>query len=123
MRISYISKNLRSQLSCILKKRECNKIVLRRMLRTFFFISKQLDILRTWSIIKSLQIILVLLVMSILTYTHCKIISLTLLVACFALVCYIIADQFITLKQQYEDLRISCSMNDEKPQPTSSSAD
>ena len=61
--------------------------------------------------------------MSILTHTHYKFISLTLLVACFALVCYIIVDQFITLKQQYEDLRISCSINDEKPQPTPSSAD
>ena len=123
MLIRDVLKKLRSQLLYILKKRECNKIVLRRMLRTFFFISKQLDILRTWSIIKSLQITLVLLVMSILTHTHYKFISLTLLVACFALVCYIIADQFITLKQQYEDLRISCSINDEKPQPTSSSAD
>ena len=123
MRISDILKNLGSQLSCILKKRECNKIVLRRMLKTFFFVSKQLDILRTWSIMKTLQIILVLLVMSILTHTHYKFISLTLLIACFALVCYIIADQFITLKQQYKDLRISCSISDEKSQPTSSSAD
>ena len=122
MLISDVLKKLRSQLSYILKKRECNKIVLRRMLRTFFFISKQLDILRTWSIIKSLQITLVLLVMSILTHTHYKFISLTLLVACFGLVCYIIVDQFITLKQQYEDLRVSCSM-DEKSQPTSSSSD
>ena len=122
MRISYILKNLRSQLSCILKNRECNKIVFRRMLKTFFFVSRQLDILRTWSIIKALQIVLVLLVMSILTHTHYKFISLTLLIACFALVCYIIADQFITLKQQYEDLRISCSIVDEKSQSTSSSA-
>ena len=123
MLIRDVLKKLRSQLLCILKKRECNKIDLRRMLRTFFFISKQLDILRTWGLIKSLQITLVLLVMSILTHTHYKFISVTLLVACFALVCYIIADQFITLKQQYEDLRISWSMNDEKPKPTSSSAD
>ena len=100
MRISDILKNLGSQLSCILKKWECNKIIFRRMLKTFFFVSKQLDILRTWSIIKALQIVLVLLVMSILTHTHYKFISLTLLIACFALVCYIIADQFITLKQQ-----------------------
>ena len=92
------------------------------MLKTFFFASKQLDILRTWSIIKTLQIVLVLLVMSILTHTHYKFISLTLLIACFALVCYIIADQFITLKQQYEDLWISCSIVDEKSQSTSSSA-
>ena len=122
MRISDILKNLRSQLSCILKKRECNKIVLRRMLKTFFFVSKQLDILRTWSIIKALQIVLVLLVMSILTHTHYKFISLTLLIACFAPVCYIIADQFITLKQQYEDLRISCSIVDENSPPVASSA-
>ena len=122
MLIRDVLKKVRSQLLYILKKRECNKLVLRRMLRTFFFISKQLYILRTWSLIKSLQIILVLLVMSILTYTHYKIISLTLLVICLGLVCYIIVDQFITLKQQYEDLRVSCSM-DEKSQPTSSSSD
>ena len=122
MRISDIFKNLRSQSFCILEKKECNKIVFRRMLKTFFFVSKQLDILRSWSIIKALQIVLVLLVMSILTHTHYKFISLTLLIACFALVCYIIADQFITLKQQYEDLRISCSIVDENSPPAASSS-
>ena len=122
MLIRDVLKKLRSQLLCILKKRECNKIDLRRMLRTFFFVSKQLDILRTWGLIKSLQITLVLLVMSILTHTHYKIISLTLLVICLGLVCYIIVDQFIALKQSYEDLRVSCSMKEES-QPTSSSSD
>ena len=92
------------------------------MLRTFFFVSKQLDILRTWSLIKCLQITLVLLVLSILTSTHYKIISLTLLVICIGLVCDIIVDQFIALKQQYEDLKGSCSMREES-QPTSSSSD
>ena len=109
MRIPDVLNNLRNQVFYILEKKECNKRVFRRMLKTFFFVSKPLDILRSWSTIKALQIVLVLIVMSILTHTHYKFISLTLLIACFALVCYIIADQFITLKQQYEDLRISCS--------------
>ena len=92
------------------------------MLKTFFFVSKQLDILRSWSTIKALQIVLVLLVMSILTHTHYKFISLTLLIACFAPCCYIIATQFVTLKKQYEDLRISCSIVDEKSPSAASSA-
>ena len=80
------------------------------MLRTFFFVSKQLDILRTWSLIKCLQLILVLVVMRVLTSTHYKIISATLTVICIGLVAYIIVDNFIALKQQYEDLRVSCSI-------------
>ena len=122
MRISDILKNLRNQVFCILEKKECNKIVFRRMLKTFFFVSKQLDILNSWSTIKALQIVLVLIVMSILTSNAYKFISLTLLIACFALVCYIITDQFIRLKQQYEDLRISCSIVDENSPSAASSA-
>ena len=122
MRIAGILNNLRNQVFCILEKKECNKIVFRRMLKTFFFVSKQLDILRSWSTIKALQIVLVLIVMSILTSNAYKLISLTLLIACFALVCYIITDQFIRLKQQYEDLRISCSIVDENSPSAASSA-
>ena len=62
------------------------------MLKTFFFVSKQLDILHSWSTIKALQIVLILIVMSILTGNAYRYISLTLLIACFALVCYIITD-------------------------------
>ena len=121
MLIRDVLKKLRNQLLCMLKK-ECNKIDSRSMLRTFFFVSKQLDLLRTWSLIKCLQLILVSLVISVLTSTHYKIISFTLLVICIGLVCYIIVDQFIALKQQYEDLKVSCSMREES-QPTSSSSD
>ena len=60
--------------------------------------------------------------MSVLTSTHYKIISFTLLVICIGLVCYIIVDQFIALKQQYEDLKVSCSMKTESL-PTSPSSD
>ena len=120
MRISDILKNLRNQSFCILEKKECNKIVFYRMLKTFFFVSKQLDILHSWSTIKALQIVLILIVMSILTGNAYRYISLTLLIACFALVCYIITDQFIRLKQQYEDLRISCSIPDESSLPSAS---
>ena len=121
MLIRDVLKKLKNQLLCMLKK-ECNKINSRSMLRTFFFVSRQLEILRTWSIIKCLQLVLILLVMSVLTSTHYKIISVTLSVICIGLVCYIIVDQFIALKQQYEDLRVSCSMKTES-QPTSPSSD
>ena len=122
MRISDILKNLRNQSFCILEKKKCNRIVFRRMLKTFFFVSKQLDILNSWSTIKALQIVLVLIVMSILTSNAYKFISLTLLIACFALVCYIITDQFIRLKQKSEGLCISCSIVDENSPPSASSA-
>ena len=104
MRIADILNNLRNQVSCILEKKECNKIVFYRMLKTFFFVSKQLDILHFWSTIKALQIVLILIVKSILTGNAYRYISLTLLIAYFALVCYIITDQFIILKQ---DTKIS----------------
>ena len=81
------------------------------MLKTFFFVSKQLDILHSWSTIKALQIVLILIVMSILTGNAYRYISLTLLIACFALVCYIITDQFIRLKTKDEN----------SPSPASSS--
>ena len=122
MRIAEILNNLRNQVSCILEKKECNKIVFYRMLKTFFFVSKQLDILHSWSTIKALQIVLILIVMSILTGNAYRYISLTLLIACFALVCYIITDQFIRLKQQYENLRISCSIPDENSPSSASSS-
>ena len=122
MRIADILNNLRNQVSCILEKKECNKILFYRMLKTFFFVSKQLDILHFWSTIKALQIVLILIVKSILTGNAYRYISLTLLIAYFALVCYIITDEFIRLKQQYEDLRISCSIPDENSPSSASSA-
>ena len=122
MRIAEILNNLRNQVSCILEKEECNKIVFYRMLKTFFFVSKQLDILHFWSTIKALQIVFILIVKSILTGNAYRYISLTLLIAYFALVCYIITNQFIRLKQQYEDLRISCSIPDKNSPSSASSA-
>ena len=121
MLIRDVLKKLKNQLLCMLKK-GCNKINTRNMLRTFFLVSKQLEILRTWSIIKFLQLVLILLVMSVLTSTHYKIISATLTVICIGLVAYIIVDNFIALKQQYEELRLSCSIKPES-QPASPSSE
>ena len=98
MHIADILNSLRNQTSSILKEEKCNKELFYRMLKTFFLVSKQLDILHSWSTIKALQIVLILIVMSILTGNAYRYISLTLLIACFSLVCYIITDQFIRLK-------------------------
>ena len=119
MHIYDVLKKLKNQFVCILKK-ECNKFNKRNMLRTFFLISKQLEILRTWTI-KFLQLVLILLVMSVLTSTHYNIISATLTIIYIGLVAYIIIDNFIALKQQYEELRLSCSIKPESQPATPSS--
>ena len=120
MHIYDVLKKLKNQFECILKK-GCNKFNKRNMLRTFFLISKQLEILRTWTNIKFLQLVLVLLVMSVLTTTHYKIISATLTIICIGLVAYIIIDNFIALKQQYEELKLSCAIKPESQTTTPSS--
>ena len=122
MHIADILNSLKTQTSNILKEEKCNKELFYRILKTFFLVSKQLDILHSWSTIKALQIVLVLIVMSILTGNAYRYISLTLLIICFSLVCYIITDQFIRLKAQYEDLRISCSLPEENSLPSASSS-
>ena len=122
MHIADILNSLKTQTSNILKEEKCNKELFYRMLKINFLVSKQLDILHSWSTIKSLQIILVLIVMSILTSNAYRYISLTLLIICFSLVCYIITDQFIRLKGLYEDLRISCSLPEENSPPSASSS-
>ena len=93
MHIADILNSLKTQTSNILKEEKCNKELFYSMLKTFFLVSKQLDILHFWSTIKALQIALVLIVMSILTGNAYRYISLTLLIICFSLVCYIITDQ------------------------------
>ena len=122
MHIADILNSLKTQTSNILKEEKCNKELFYRMLKTFFLVSKQLDILHSWSTIKSLQIILVLIVMSILTGNAYRYISLTLLIICFSLVCYIITSEFMKLKGLYEDLQISCSLPEENPPPSASSS-
>ena len=119
MHIYDVLKKLKDQFECILKG--CNKFDKRNMLRTFILISKQLEILRTWTNIKFLQLVLVLLVMSLLTTTHYKIISATLTIICIGLVAYIIIDNFIALKQQYEELKLSCAIKPESQTATPSS--
>ena len=119
MHIYDVLKKLKDQFECILKG--CNKFDKRNMLRTFILISKQLEILRTWTNIKFLQLVLILLVMSVLTTTHYKIISATLTIICIGLVAYIIIDNFIALKHQYEELKLLCTIKPESQTTTPSS--
>ena len=91
------------------------------MLRTFVLISKQLEILRIWNNLKFLQLVLVLLAMSLVTTTHYKVISIILTLISIGLVAYIIIDNFITLKHQYEELKLSCTIKHETPATTPSS--
>ena len=93
------------------------------MLRTFTLISKQLEILRIWSNLKFLQLTVALLIMSLLTITHYKIITVILVLIATALIGYIILDNFITLKHSYEELKLSCTLKPESSvaSPSSSS--
>ena len=91
------------------------------MLRTYSIVSKQLDILHSCSLIKVLQILLVLITLSILTATGYKFISLGLLVICFSLIIYIIASEFLKLRTLYSDLKIACSLQDPSSSSPSSS--
>ena len=119
MHIYEVLQKLKNQFECILKG--CNKFDKRNMLRTFILISKQLEILRIWNNLKFLQLVLVLLAMSLVTTTHYKVISIILTLICIGLVAYIIVDNFITLKHQYEELNLSCTIKPESPATTPSS--
>ena len=122
MQITDILKSLKTQTFTILQEEKCSQDLFCRMLKTYFLVTKQLDVLHSWNLIKSFQILLVLLVMSILTTSAYKYISLALLITCFLLICYIITSEFIRLKGLYEDLRISCHLKEENPPPPSSSS-
>ena len=93
------------------------------MLRTFTLISKQLEILRIWSNLKFLQLTVALLIMSLLTITHYKIITVILVLIATALIGYIILDNFITLKHSYEELKLSCTLKPESSVASPSSSD
>ena len=121
MQITDILKSLKTQTFTILQKDKCSQVLFCNMLKTYFLVTKQLDALHSWNLIKSFQILLVLLVMSILTSSAYKYISLTLLITCFSLICYIITSEFIRLKTLYEDLRISCHLQEETPPSSNSS--
>ena len=101
--------------------KKCSEIVFCNMLRTYYVVSKQLDVLHSCSLIKILQILLVLITMSILTSTGYKYISLGLLIICFSLIIYIIASEFLKLKNLYADLKIACSLQDPSSSSPSSS--
>ena len=60
--------------------------------------------LRIWSNLKFLQLTIALLIISLLTITHYKIITVILVLIAIALIGYIILDNFITLKHSYEEL-------------------
>ena len=110
MQITEILRTIKTQTFTILQEGKCSQVLFCNMLRTYFLVTKQLDVLHTWNLIKTLQILLVLLTMSILTSTAYKYISLALLITCFSLICYIITSEFLRLKSLYEDLRISCNL-------------
>ena len=122
MQITDILKSLKTQTFIILQEEKCSQVLFCNMLKTYFLVTKQLDVLHSWNLIKSFQILLVLLVMSILTSSAYRYISLALLITCFSLICYIITSEFIRLKGLYEDLRISCHLQEENPPPSSSSS-
>ena len=122
MQITDILKSLKTQTFVILQEEKCSQVLFCNMLKTFFLVTKQLDVLHSWNLIKSLQILLIPLVMSILTSSAYRYISLALLSTCFSLICYIITSEFIRLKGLYEDLRISCHLQEENPPPSSSSS-
>ena len=115
MQITDILKSLKTQTFIILQEEKCSQVLFCNMLKTYFLVTKQLDVLHSWNLIKSLQILLILLVMSILTSSAYRYISLALLITCFSLICYIITSEFIRLKGLYEDLRISCHLQEETP--------
>ena len=121
MQITEILRTIKTQTFTVLQEGKCSQVLYYNMLRTFFLVSKQLDVLHTWNLIKTHQILLVLLTMSILTSTAYKYISLALLIICFSPICYIITLEFLKLRSLYEDLRISCNLQDESsPSPNSS---
>ena len=121
MQIAEILRAIKSQLFTILEGRKCSNIVFYNMLRTYYIVSKQLDILHSCSLIKILQILLVLLTMSILTATWYKYISLGLLVICFSLIIYIITSEFLKLRSLYADLKIACNLQEAASSSPSSS--
>ena len=120
MQIAEILRAIKSQLFIILEGRKCSNIVFYNMLRTYYIVSKPLDILHSCSLIKILQILLVLITMSILTASGYKYISLGLLVICFSLIIYIIASEFLKLRTLYSDLKIACRLQESSSSPSSS---
>ena len=114
MNIVDILITLKNQYQNLCKIPELNKDH-ETMLRTFTLISKQLEILRIWNNLKFLQLTIALLVMSLLTVTHYKIITVILTLISIGLIGYIIIDNFITLKHSYEELKLSCTLKPENP--------
>ena len=121
MQIAEILRAIKSQTFTILEGRKCSNIVFYNVLRTYYIVSKQLDILHSCSLIKILQILLVLITMSILTATGYKYISLGLLVICFSLIIYIIASEFLKLRSLHADLKIACNLREAASSSPSSS--
>ena len=120
MQILEILETIRDQVFQILSERKCNVCDAINMLKTFFLVSCQLDIAHTVNIIKLLEIIHLFIIMSILTSSAYKYISLALLLICFSLIIYIIITEFMRLKSLYADLKIACSFSQEGSSSSSS---
>ena len=112
MRITEILRTIKDQVFVILQGRKCSETLLFIMLRTYFVISRQLDIIHSANLIKLLELILLFLTMSILTSSAYKYISLALLLICFSLIIYIIIAEFLKLKSLYSDIKIACSFQE-----------
>ena len=122
MLITEILQTIRDQVFVILQERKCNEIEAVNMLKTYFVISRQLDIAHSVNLIKLLEVILLFLIMSILTSTAYNYISLALLLICFSLIIYIIITEFLKLKSLYSDLKIACSFQEGSSSGSSNSS-
>ena len=114
MQISEILKTLQEQIFQILWRRQGSLDNVVKMLRTYFLISRKLDYAHGINLIKTLEVILLLIIMSIVTSNFYKYISLALLLITFSLVIYIIITEFLRLKSIHEDLKLACSFPPEE---------
>ena len=93
-----ILKTLQQQIFQLLVRRQGSLDNVVEMLRTYFLISRKLDYCHSINLIKTLQFILLLIIMSIVTSNFYKYIFLGLLVVTLSFVIYIIITEFLRLK-------------------------
>ena len=84
------------------------------MLRTYFLISRRLDVLQAINNLKILQIVLLCLIMAIETSSFNKHISLLLLIVTFSFVIYIVVSEFLRIKGLHDDLKLACRIPTEE---------
>ena len=112
MQILEILKTLQEQIFQILLRRQGDNVV--KMLRTYFLISRKLDYCHGINLIKTLQFIILIIIMNIVTSNFYKYIALGLLLITLSLVIYIIITEFVRLKSIHEDLKLACSFPSEE---------